>query len=70
MDKILNRYIMCWILFLVLTAVPCLALEPGEILVVANKNAAGSIGLAKYYMKKEGSPKKILSNFGLPIRRH
>ena len=56
----MNRYIMCWILFLVLTAVPCLALEPGEILVVANKNAAGSIGLAKYYMKKRGIPKENL----------
>lgn len=39
---------------------PCTALEPGEILVVANRNAARSIGLAKYYMKRRGIPKKNL----------
>ena len=51
---------MCWILFLLLTAAPCLALDPDEILVLANRNAAGSIGLAKYYMKKRGIPKENL----------
>ena len=49
--------------FLTITAVglciltsPCNALEPHEILVVANKNAARSVGLAKYYMKKRNIP--------------
>ena len=39
---------------------PCTALEPGEILVVANRNAARSVGLAKYYMKRRGIPKENL----------
>ena len=32
----------------------CPALEAGELLVVANRNAQGSIGLARYYMDKRG----------------
>jgi uncharacterized protein (TIGR03790 family) len=36
------------------------ALEPEQILVLANKNAWGSVGLAKYYMEKRGIPKKNL----------
>lgn len=36
------------------------ALEPPEILVLANKNARGSIGLAKYYMEKRGIPMENL----------
>jgi len=43
-----------------LLSVPCTALEPEEILVVANRNAARSVGLAKYYMKKRGIPKENL----------
>jgi uncharacterized protein (TIGR03790 family) len=38
----------------------CLALEPDEILVIANRNAAGSVGLAKYYMKKRKIPETNL----------
>lgn len=38
----------------------CLALEPDEILVIANRNAARSVGLAKYYMKKRKIPEKNL----------
>jgi uncharacterized protein (TIGR03790 family) len=38
----------------------CLALSPKEVLVVANKNAASSISLAKYYMKKRNIPRKNL----------
>jgi hypothetical protein len=37
-----------------------LALEPQQILVLANRNAAGSVGLARYYMKKRGIPEKNL----------
>ena len=44
----------------VLFAVPCFALEPHEIVVLANRNAASSVGLAKYYMKKRGIPKDNL----------
>jgi uncharacterized protein (TIGR03790 family) len=36
------------------------ALEPDEILVVANRNAARSIGLAEYYMERRGIPKDRL----------
>ena len=39
---------------------PCIALEPDEILVVANRNAARSVGLAEYYMKRRGIPKENL----------
>lgn len=38
----------------------CLALEPDEILVVANRNAAKSVGLARYYMEKRKIPEKNL----------
>ena len=36
------------------------ALEPNEILVLANRNAAKSVGLAKYYMERRGIPEKNL----------
>jgi uncharacterized protein (TIGR03790 family) len=36
------------------------ALEPEEILVLANRNAAHSVGLAKYYMEKRGIPEDHL----------
>ena len=40
------------------------ALEPNEILVLANRNAAKSVALAKYYMERRGIPEKNL----LPLR--
>lgn len=43
-----------------LLPLPCWALEPHEILVLANKNAARSVGLAKYYMEKRGIPEDCL----------
>jgi uncharacterized protein (TIGR03790 family) len=43
-----------------LLPLPCWALEPHEILVLANKNAARSVGLAKYYMEKRGIPEECL----------
>jgi len=39
---------------------PCWALEPTEILVLANRNAARSVGLAKYYMRKRKIPPQNL----------
>ena len=48
------------ILFLLLIKVPAHALEPEEILVIANINAAKSKGLAQYYMKKRQIPEKNL----------
>ena len=53
-------------IFFVLPAVffffsaPCDALQPHEILVIANKNAARSVGLAKYYMQKRNIPQANL----------
>ena len=38
----------------------CPALEADELLVVANRNAQGSIGLARYYMDKRGVPEENL----------
>jgi len=54
-----------WLFLLLLGAgfflsTPCLALEPKEILVLANRNAFHSVGLAKYYIKKRGIPKDNL----------
>jgi len=48
---------MVWVWLLL---VPCHALEPHEILVIANRNAAKSVGLAKYYMKSRNIPEKNL----------
>ena len=53
-------------IFFVLPAVffffsaPCDALQPHEILVIANKNAARSVGLAQYYMQKRNIPQANL----------
>jgi uncharacterized protein (TIGR03790 family) len=53
-------------IFFVLAAVffffsaPCDALQPHEILVIANKNAARSVGLAQYYMQKRNIPQANL----------
>ena len=61
-----SQYIQKWFLYvLALVALctisaPCNALEPHEILVVANKRAAHSVWLAKYYMKKRNIPKTNL----------
>ena len=40
--------------------IPCAALEPHQILVIANKNAAGSVELAKFYMKMRNIPQTHL----------
>lgn len=39
---------------------PVLALSPDEVLVIANRNAASSVGLATWYMKKRQIPKENL----------
>jgi uncharacterized protein (TIGR03790 family) len=48
------------VLIFSLIRMPAQALEPDEILVVANTNAAKSKGLARYYMKKRQIPNKNL----------
>ena len=47
-------------IFLFLFYGECDALEPHEVLVVGNRNAARSVGLAKYYMKKREIPEDNL----------
>ncbi|MFP3928977.1 MAG: TIGR03790 family protein [Desulfobacteraceae bacterium] len=50
------------LLFLVVFSFPLVspALEPSEVLVVANRNAWASIGIAKHYMEKRGIPEDQL----------
>ena len=47
------------ILFGILAA-PCMALEPYEIVVIANKKVADSVALAQFYMEKRNIPKANL----------
>nr|WP_319491273.1 TIGR03790 family protein [uncultured Desulfobacter sp.] len=42
------------------SGLPALALSPDEVLVVANRNAANSVGLATWYMEKRKIPKENL----------
>jgi uncharacterized protein (TIGR03790 family) len=54
------------IFFLFLT-VPCKALSPGEVLVVANGNSEAGMRLAAYYMQKRGIPDKNIVKLNLAI---
>ena len=47
-----------WILMILLSilAIPCMALEPYEIVVIANKKVADSVALARFYIKKRNIP--------------
>ncbi len=42
----------CAALLMVIAAVPCPALSPDEVMVIANRDVAGSVELARYYMEK------------------
>jgi uncharacterized protein (TIGR03790 family) len=55
-----------FVLLILGVASPCNALEPGEVLVVANRNATHSIGLAKYYMEKRDIPSGNLVKLRVP----
>src|SRR5208337_2662950 len=46
--------------FLLILPKTCVALAPGEILVIANRNFPHSSELAHYYMKKRGIPEQNL----------
>jgi uncharacterized protein (TIGR03790 family) len=60
-ETIAVHFRLCAILFLFLCLPrPSFALEPHEILVVANKNAAQSATLARYYMSKRNIPPENL----------
>jgi uncharacterized protein (TIGR03790 family) len=59
------KKIKCFLLFFtmgtfLLAPLPVMALEPDEVVVVANKFVTGSVDLARYYMKVRGIPEKNL----------
>lgn len=57
-----------WFIFLfalICLGSPARALQPDQILVIANRNAARSTGLAKYYMEKREIPETNLLNLWL-----
>ncbi|SDT97179.1 TIGR03790 family protein [Desulfobacula phenolica] len=57
----MNKFYFFLTLFVVASCIiPVYAIEPDEILVLANKNAAKSNGLAAYYMDKRKIPEKNL----------
>jgi uncharacterized protein (TIGR03790 family) len=53
-----------WLLILGVQTL-CQGLEPDEILVIANRHAAKSVDLAKYYLEKRGIPKSNLLMLGV-----
>ena len=60
-----SRYILrllFWILMILLwtLAIPCMALEPYEIVIIANKKVADSVALAQFYLKKRNIPEANL----------
>jgi uncharacterized protein (TIGR03790 family) len=55
--------ILLWIL-----ATPCIALEPHEIVVIANKKVADSVALAQFYINKRNIPKANLLQLPLSDR--
>ena len=53
-------FLLCVSVFYSGMATQGLAIEPNEVLVLANKNAWHSVGLAKYYMKQREIPDENL----------
>lgn len=68
MDSFRGRYLTRLLvgIGLFLATSPCSALEPDEVLVLANRNASGSVGLAQYYMARRGIPEKNLFKIWVP----
>lgn len=56
MKTILRRLIVGWFLVYILCCAPVFALEPNEILVIANSDIEASVQLAQYYCAKRGVP--------------
>ena len=54
------RVLLLSLLVVLVFAAPALALEPDEVLVIANRNAAKSRGLASFYMKQRQIPEENL----------
>ena len=56
----MNKYIFLGMVLMVFYVMPAFAIEPNEVLVLANRNASESKGLAAYYMDKRNIPEKNL----------
>jgi uncharacterized protein (TIGR03790 family) len=56
MKNILRQLIIGWLLVYILCCAPVFALEPDEILVIANSDIGASVQLAQYYCEKRGVP--------------
>lgn len=62
----------CWIALwglMIVLALPggCMALEPAEILIVANRNSAAGVDLARYYARQRKIPEANLLLLTLPV---
>lgn len=55
------------ILLVLLFAGPLLALEPSEIIIIANKDMPDSVSLAKYYAAKRDVPQENIFLTSLPL---
>ena len=55
------------LLFWTLYAVPGFCLQPEEVLVIANQEMAGSVDLARYYMKKRKVPTENFLSLSLTV---
>lgn len=62
-----QELVILWMVVLILM-MPwvAMALEPSEILIIANKNAGKSVELARYYAKKRNIPDANLFLLSLP----
>lgn len=57
-------------MILFLSSVACLGLEPQEVLVLANRNAKGSVTLARYYMEQRKIPGSNLLQLSVTDEEH
>lgn len=55
------------LLSLILPATPGLSLQPGEVLVVSNREVSGSVALGRYYMQKRQIPTRNFLSLSLPV---
>jgi uncharacterized protein (TIGR03790 family) len=67
MSNILRRVIVGWFLVLALCCAPVFALEPNEILVIANSDVEVSVRIAQYYCAKRAVP--VGNILALPLGR-
>lgn len=61
-------YAVCSFCLLILSGNFCQAMDPAELLVVANSRMSGSVEIAKYYMEKRNIPKSHLLSLSLSLK--